>query len=82
MLHDRLRNNLSLLTRQGGSSANISHVQSWPEALPFLLGGNLTRISLKQKKRVYENGSKLGLNKINRDLIELCELELQSQATY
>lgn len=31
---------------------------------------------------MYENESKLGLNKINRDLIELCELELQSQATY
>lgn len=31
---------------------------------------------------MYENESKLGLNKINRDLIELCELELQSRATY
>lgn len=35
-----------------------------------------------REKRVYENESKLGLNKINRDLIELCELELQSRATY
>lgn len=31
---------------------------------------------------MYENESKLGLNKINGDLIELCELELQSRATY
>lgn len=31
---------------------------------------------------MYENESKLGLNKINRDLIELCELEPQSRATY
>jgi len=29
---------------------------------------------------MYENESKLGLSGINRDLIELCELELGSRA--
>lgn len=57
-------------------------VPDGPRALQSCGQGTSAESLWSRERHVYENESKLGLNKINRDLIELCELELQSRATY